>query len=110
MRARSIFSVDAMNDQRISARPRRWIGVSAAAVVAVAGLAVAGTAAATPSTPATATGRSDAVQQSLDHLVNDDKYPAALAAVQARGGRIRDYTSGVGDLRTERPGPPGGDV
>ena len=110
MRARSFFSVDAMNDQRISARSRRWIGVSAAAVVAVAGLAVAGTAAATPSTPATATGRSDAVQQSLDHLVNDDKYPAALAAVQDRGGRIRDYTSGVGDLKTKRPVPPDGYV
>jgi D-alanyl-D-alanine carboxypeptidase len=110
MRARSFFSVDAMNDQRISARSRRWIGVSAAAVVAVAGLAVAGTAAATPSTPATSTGRSDAVQQSLDHLVNDDKYPAALAAVQERGGRIRDYTSGVGDLKTKRPVPPDGYV
>jgi D-alanyl-D-alanine carboxypeptidase len=107
MRAHPFFSVDAMNDQRISARSRRWIGVSAAAVVAVAGLAVAGTATAAPSTH---TGRSDAVQRSLDHLVNDDKYPAALAAVQERGGRIRDYTAGVGDLKTKRPVPPDGYV
>jgi D-alanyl-D-alanine carboxypeptidase len=89
-----------MSDQRIS---RRRIGLSAAAAVVAAAVGLAG--------PATARTRpDDAVQRSLDHLVRDDRYPAALAAVQERGGRVRDYTAGVGDLRTGRPVPPDGYV
>lgn len=42
--------------------------------------------------------------------MNDDKYPAALAAVQDRGGHIRNYTAGVGDLKTKRPVPRDGYV
>jgi D-alanyl-D-alanine carboxypeptidase len=41
-----------------------------------------------------------AVQSTLDSLVRDQGLPAALASVRGRDGRVRDYTAGVGDLRT----------
>ncbi|MGI5175888.1 serine hydrolase domain-containing protein [Dactylosporangium sp. CA-152071] len=56
------------------------------------------------------TRRPDAVQQRLDHLVRDDGFPGALASVRRADGRVRDYTAGVGDLRTGRPVPRNGHV
>ncbi|GAA1535881.1 serine hydrolase domain-containing protein [Dactylosporangium maewongense] len=54
--------------------------------------------------------RPDAVQQRLDHLVRDDGFPGALASVRRADGRVREYTAGVGDLRTGRPVPRNGHV
>lgn len=50
------------------------------------------------------------VQQRLDGLVHDDGFPAALAAVRDRKGHIRDYTAGVGDLKTRAKVPVDGQV
>src|SRR5262249_7358976 len=52
----------------------------------------------------------DQTQQRLDGLVRDDRFPAALAAVRDRSGRIRDYTAGVGDLKTRSKVPVDGQV
>ncbi|MGY3056563.1 D-alanyl-D-alanine carboxypeptidase [Streptomyces sp. TE3672] len=54
--------------------------------------------------------RPDPVQKSLNALVTDDKMPAALASVEDREGRIRNYTAGVGDLRTGAKVPKDGQV
>ncbi len=51
----------------------------------------------------------DAVQKSLDRLI-DDGIPGALAAVRDPGGRTRHYTAGVGDLRTRSKVPVDGKV
>ncbi|WP_190092895.1 serine hydrolase domain-containing protein [Streptomyces melanogenes] len=84
-------------------RPRR-----AAAVVAVvaAALAVAGT------LPAAAEshGSRDAVRKSVERLVVEDQYPAALAATVDRDRRTRNYTAGVGDVRTGAKVPVDGQV
>ena len=56
------------------------------------------------------TRRADAVQQRLDRLVREDGFPGALASVRGADGRVRDYTAGVGDLRTGRPVPRNGHV
>ena len=77
------------------------------AVVATAAL-VGGTAVA--GATATAARPADAVQQRVDGLIAADHYPAVLAAVQDRTGRIRDYTAGVGDRRTGAPVPKDGYV
>jgi hypothetical protein len=50
------------------------------------------------------------VQQRLDALVRDDGFPAALASVTGRDGRVRNYTAGVGDLRTRAGVPVDGQV
>jgi D-alanyl-D-alanine carboxypeptidase len=50
------------------------------------------------------------VQQTLDDLVSKDKFPAALASVQDRDGRTRDYTAGVADLETKSEVPADGYV
>jgi D-alanyl-D-alanine carboxypeptidase len=56
-------------------------------------------------------GRSgDAVQQGLNRLVEDDKFPAALAAVRDRDGRTRNYTAGVADLNTRAKVPVDGQI
>jgi D-alanyl-D-alanine carboxypeptidase len=52
----------------------------------------------------------DRTQQRLDGLVRDDRFPAALAAVRDRSGRIRNYTAGVGDLKTRSKVPVDGQV
>jgi D-alanyl-D-alanine carboxypeptidase len=51
-----------------------------------------------------------AIQRSLDGLVDDDKFPGALAAVRGRDGRTRDYTAGVGEVRTGDRVPVNGQV
>jgi D-alanyl-D-alanine carboxypeptidase len=68
----------------------------------VLAMAAALTACAAPDLPI---GQKDAVQGALDSLVRDDGYPGALAAVDAR-----DYTAGVGDLRTGERVPVNGQV
>jgi D-alanyl-D-alanine carboxypeptidase len=52
----------------------------------------------------------NAVQRSLDGLVRNDVFPAALAAARGRDGRTRDYTAGVGDVRTGAKVPANGQV
>ncbi|MFG1702652.1 serine hydrolase domain-containing protein [Nonomuraea sp. M3C6] len=54
--------------------------------------------------------RPDAVQRSLDGLVKNDKFPAALATVRDANGRTRYYTSGVADLKTKAKVPYNGQV
>ncbi|MEU8819850.1 serine hydrolase domain-containing protein [Actinoplanes sp. NPDC048796] len=56
------------------------------------------------STPAVAANR-DAVRSHLKGLVAEDGFPGASATV-----RGRDYTAGVGDVRTGKPVRPGGQV
>lgn len=46
----------------------------------------------------------------LDALVSDDDFPAALASVTTRDGRVRNYTAGVGDLKTHSAVPVDGQV
>ncbi|MCT2582903.1 serine hydrolase domain-containing protein [Actinophytocola gossypii] len=76
-------------------------------VAALAGLA----AACTPAPPAEpADPPADAVQHALDRLVAEDGYPGALAAVRGADGETRDYTAGVGDLRTGAEMPVNGRV
>lgn len=52
----------------------------------------------------------DAIQRRLDDLVRKDGFPAALAAVRDRDGRVRHYTAGVADLRTRSRVPVDGQV
>ncbi len=92
--------------------PTRWRVVVATAI-ALAG-AVATGAAVVPSanadTAITAAPGDRVVQQRLDGLVRDDKFPAALAAVRGRDGRTRNYTAGVADLTTGAKVPVDGQV
>src|SRR4051812_21518501 len=46
----------------------------------------------------------------LDRLVTEDGFPGAEASVRGTDGHVRDYTAGVGDLRTRRPVPKNGQV
>lgn len=87
-------------------RPRRRL-LAAAAIAALAGvtLSVPGAASA-----AVADSPADAVQRTLDKLVNDHGYPGALASVRGRDGKVRDYTAGVGDLETKAEVPVNGRV
>ncbi|MEV4141304.1 serine hydrolase domain-containing protein [Dactylosporangium sp. NPDC049742] len=88
----------------MSSKTRRTVlvaaGTSAVLAVGAAPAAVADNGA----------SRADAVQQRLDHLVRDDGFPGALASVRGADGRVREYTAGVGDLRTGRPMPRNGHV
>ncbi|MGC4807264.1 serine hydrolase domain-containing protein [Micromonospora sp. DT233] len=91
-------------------RRRRSLRLAAGALAVVTSAALA-----TPSAFAAAeTSRNaaprDAVQQQLDGLVGRDGFPGALASVRGAGGRVRDYTAGVGDLRTRGPVPRDGQV
>ncbi|WP_406084532.1 serine hydrolase domain-containing protein [Streptomyces virginiae] len=83
---------------------RRALPAAAAVAIGVMTLG----ALAPPSVSAAA--RPDAVQQSLNLLVRDDRMPAALASVQDRDGRIRTYTAGLGDLATGSKVPRDGQV
>jgi D-alanyl-D-alanine carboxypeptidase len=81
---------------------------SAFALSAVTAVALAGVPFATANA-GTAPSR-DAVQQRLDALVRDDGFPAGLASVRQPDGRVRNYTSGVADLRTGAKVPVDGRV
>jgi D-alanyl-D-alanine carboxypeptidase len=59
--------------------------------------------------PANATADRTGVQRSLDGLVRDEKFPAALASVQAKG-RSTSFTSGTGELGRSTPVPRDGRV
>jgi D-alanyl-D-alanine carboxypeptidase len=87
-----------------SKSPRRML--AAAVLTALTGLAAlqAGTA------HAGTAPQGNVVQQTLDKLVKDDKFPGALAAVRGRDGRTRDYTAGVGNLKTGAKVPVNGQV
>src|SRR4051812_27604289 len=92
-----------------SHRSARRRALSIASTVVASGLVL--TAAVLPSSADTASSSPrDAVQQSLTALVRDDGFPAALASVRGRDGRVRDYTAGVGDLATKSPVPVNGMV
>jgi D-alanyl-D-alanine carboxypeptidase len=84
---------------------RRW-------VAALSVLALAGGLSPLPANASEAdtAQRGNAVQRSLEGLVHDDKFPAALASVRGRDGRTRDYTAGVGDLETGAKVPVDGQV
>ncbi|AWS49243.1 serine hydrolase [Streptosporangium sp. 'caverna'] len=82
--------------------------LAAAALTALTGLTLAALPATAATVPAARTA--DVVQQTLDSLVRDDKFPAALAAVRGRDGRTRDYTAGVADLKTKTKVPVNGQV
>ncbi|MFJ6384915.1 serine hydrolase domain-containing protein [Kitasatospora sp. NPDC092039] len=79
------------------------------AVVTAVAAGVVAAGALTP-TAASAGGRPDSVQTSLNALVKDDGLPAALASVKGRDGRTRTYTAGVGDLATGAKVPVDGQV
>jgi len=50
------------------------------------------------------------MQNALDSLVRDQDFPAAMASLRDRDGRIRVYTAGVGELSTGAPVPADGQV
>ncbi|MEE6260584.1 serine hydrolase domain-containing protein [Plantactinospora sonchi] len=103
-----------MTDQQKRSRIHRWLGVVATlavlGTVAVATGPATTTAQAGPGREDTAPRHRDAVQRSLDELVRADDFPAALASVRERDGRVRHYTAGVADLRTRAKVPTDGYV
>ena len=73
----------------------------------LAGLGMAGEASAAP-TPG---GRhATDVQRSIEQLVREDRFPAALAGVRARNGSSRHYRAGVADIDEDRKPPMDGQV
>lgn len=85
----------------------RVLSVVAALAVLGGGLAVSGSLA--YGAPGHG-GHRDAVREGTKDLVSEDGYPAALAAVEGRDGRVRDYTAGTGDLETGAAVPVNGQV
>lgn len=69
-----------------------------AAVTALSAVMSTATATATAS-------RENAVQQSLEVLIDEDEFTGALAAVRDRNGRNRNYTAGVADRDTNEQMP-----
>lgn len=126
MREHSRFSFrlprTGLRRNRPVSRSGRPVGAAAVALAVLGGLAFAGgqpmsaaqpalAAEAAQAAPAALAGsHRDGVQQALDSLVRDGDFPGALAAVQGRDGRIRNYTAGVGDLRTRAKVPTDGYV
>jgi len=86
---------------------RRRTAAALSVVVGLAGIAVPGAASA-----ARPPGRESAadLQRSLDALVRDDHFPAALAGVRAPNGSIRNHRAGVADIRHSRQPPMDGRV
>ncbi|MFF6995791.1 serine hydrolase domain-containing protein [Streptomyces sp. NPDC008313] len=80
--------------------------------IAVSALAVLGGAVAIglPSANAGQPAANAKVQRSLDALVDDDGFPAALASVRDKNGHVRNYTAGVGDRKTGSKVPVDGQV
>ncbi|MFE1587186.1 serine hydrolase domain-containing protein [Streptomyces sp. NPDC058737] len=95
----------------VASRPKkrrgRVLSVVAALAVLGGGLAVTGSLAYGAPDHA---GHRDAVREGAKDLVREDGFPAALAAVQGRDGRTRDYTAGTGDLATGASVPVNGQV
>ena len=95
-----------MPDQHARTRRpgHRRRAVAALSVAAtVAGLVMAGGASAAPP-------RAAAIQQSLDRLVRQDHFPAALAAVRGTDGSVRNYRAGVAEIGDTRKPPMDGQV
>ncbi|MGW6454481.1 serine hydrolase domain-containing protein [Streptomyces sp. NPDC055078] len=111
-------SQDAVTGPSPSKRRRPLlIGAAVAALGAVlagSALAHAGTPDGDGSGPAAVQGHPDmprdAVRKGAESLVREDGFPGVLAAVKGRDGRTRDYTAGVGDLRTREKVPVNGRV
>lgn len=82
--------------------------LSIVSAVAASGLVMAVAVLPSSADPTASSKPRDGVQQSLNALVRNDGFPAALASVRGRDGRIRDYTAGVGDLATKSPVPVNG--
>lgn len=105
-----------MTDQQRRPPTHRWLGAAAAlavlgtAAVAVAPTTATATAPAQNAAQAPAGSHRDAVQRSLDELVRADGFPAVLASVRGRDGRVRNYTAGVADLETRAKVPTDGYV
>ncbi|WP_329088735.1 serine hydrolase domain-containing protein [Streptosporangium sp. NBC_01469] len=91
-----------------SAGRRGLLALATAAAVALGTLGLATAPATADAAPRT--GPADHVQTSLNDLVRDGGFPAALAAVRGRDGRTRDYTAGVADLKTRAKVPVNGRV
>jgi D-alanyl-D-alanine carboxypeptidase len=83
---------------------RRRMVTTLAVLAAVSGAVVI------PVATATENNDSKAVQRSLEVLVGEDKFTGALAAVRSRDGRERNYTAGVGDLKTGAKVPVDGHI
>ncbi|MEV4390148.1 serine hydrolase domain-containing protein [Micromonospora sp. NPDC049580] len=93
--------------ERTSTRRRRTLRAAAGTLAAVAVLTGPPAFAAESGRPA---GPRDAVQRQLDRLVSEEGFPGVLASVRGTGGRVRDYTAGVSDLRSHGPVPRDGQV
>ncbi|MGW2132189.1 serine hydrolase domain-containing protein [Streptomyces coelicoflavus] len=98
---------------------RRHLWTALSGVVAALALSVPAANALTRGTTATPaahsqdafTGRTDAaLRKSLKSLVKEDGFPGALASVSGPHGRARNYTAGVGDLKTRSEVPTDGQV
>ncbi|PJN31614.1 serine hydrolase [Streptomyces sp. CB02959] len=76
----------------------------------LAATTVVGAAGAVPASAAPSARPKDGVRAGLERLVQDDRYPAALASTTTRGGQVRDYAVGVADLRTGARAPVDGQV
>lgn len=90
---------------------RRRLLLTMAALAAVPAVVLVGPSSATAAVPTPATDRTDrTIQAALDGLVREDGLPGVLASVRDRDGRVRNYTAGVGNLRTGAPVPVDGQV
>lgn len=90
---------------------RRWLLPVVAVLAAVPAVVLVGPSSAVADPPAARTDRSDwVVQRALDGLVREDGVPGVLASVRGRDGRVRNYTAGVGNLRTGAEVPVDGQV
>ncbi len=92
------------------ARRRPWALLLAWLAVGLSLTAAARASAGEATPPGHATARGDIVQRSLNGLVRGGEFPGALAAVRGRDGRIRNYTAGVGNLKTRAKVPVDGRV
>lgn len=92
-------------------RMRRRLLPAVAALAVLPAVVLVGPSSAVAGTPTDRPDRSDrAVQRALDGLVREDGFPGVLASVRGRDGRVRNYTAGVGDLRTKARVPVDGQV
>lgn len=87
----------------IEAFQTRRAAVSAGALaVAVVGML--------PSSAAQSHSPRDAVRKGMERLLQDDRFPAALAATVDRDGHTQNYTTGVADLKTMAKVPVDGQI
>ncbi len=113
-------TTSAFRKETVMSKPsRRHLWTALSGVVAALALSVPAANALTRGTTATPaahsqdafTGRTDAaLRKSLKSLVKEDGFPGALASVSGPHGRARNYTAGVGDLKTRSEVPTDGQV